>query len=54
VDARKFHHLDLQTPANGKWSDGTPLTSADFIYAYQRILAAQLGADYANMLYPMT
>jgi len=38
---------------DGKWSDGTPVTSADFLYAYQRILSPQLGADYANMLYPM-
>jgi oligopeptide transport system substrate-binding protein len=38
---------------NGKWSDGAPLTAADFVYAYQRMLTAQLGADYANMLYPI-
>ncbi len=37
----------------GKWSDGTPVTSEDFIYAYRRILTAELAADYANMLYPM-
>ncbi len=38
---------------NGQWSDGTPVTTADFLYAYQRILTSQLGADYAAMLYPM-
>ena len=37
----------------GKWSDGTPLTAADFVYAYERILTPSFGADYANMLYPM-
>lgn len=37
----------------GKWSDGTPVTTADFLFAYQRILSPKLGADYANMLYPM-
>jgi oligopeptide transport system substrate-binding protein len=37
----------------GKWSDGTPLTAHDFAHAYQRILTAKLGADYANMLYPL-
>ena len=37
----------------GKWSDGTPVTSEDFLYSYRRILTAQLAADYANMLYPM-
>ncbi len=35
----------------GKWSDGAPLTTADFLYAYQRILSPKLGADYANMLF---
>lgn len=37
----------------GKWSDGTAVTTADFLYAYQRILSPKLGADYANMLYAM-
>lgn len=37
----------------GRWSDGTPVTAADFLFAYQRILSPKLGADYANMLYPM-
>jgi len=37
----------------GKWSDGVPLTAQDFAYAYQRILTAKLGADYANMLYAL-
>jgi oligopeptide transport system substrate-binding protein len=38
---------------NGKWSDGTQLTAHDFTFAYQRILTAKLGADYASMLYPL-
>jgi oligopeptide transport system substrate-binding protein len=38
---------------NGRWSDGTLVTTADFLYAYQRLLTPQLGADYAAMLYPM-
>lgn len=38
---------------NGQWSDGTLVTTADFLYAYQRLLTPQLGADYAAMLYPM-
>ncbi|MBK8091791.1 MAG: peptide ABC transporter substrate-binding protein [Verrucomicrobiaceae bacterium] len=37
----------------GKWSDGVPVTAQDFVYAYERILTANLGADYANMLYPL-
>ncbi len=38
---------------DGRWSDGTPVTSADFLYAYERILTAALGADYSSMLYPL-
>jgi oligopeptide transport system substrate-binding protein len=38
---------------NGRWSDGTPLTAADFVYAYQRILSPDIAADYATMLYSM-
>lgn len=36
---------------NGKWSDGTPVTTADFLYAYERILHPEFGAKYASMLY---
>lgn len=48
-----FSTWTFQLQPQGRWSDGTPLTSADFLYAYQRILSPKLGADYANMLYPM-
>ncbi len=37
--------------ADAKWSDGTPVTAADFVASYQRILTASLAADYANLLY---
>jgi len=37
--------------ANAKWSNGTPITSADFIASFRRVLTASLGADYAAMLY---
>ena len=36
---------------NAVWSDGTPLTSEDFLFAYQRILHPKFAAKYANMLY---
>lgn len=36
-----------------KWSDGAPLTSADFAFSYQRILTPDLGAKYSEMLYFM-
>lgn len=37
--------------ADAKWSDDTPLTAADFVASYRRILTPSLAADYANMLY---
>lgn len=33
-----------------RWSDGTPLTSKDFLYAFQRILSPETAADYAHMV----
>ena len=39
--------------ADAKWSDGSPLTSKDFAYAWRRMLTPSLGAEYAYMLYPM-
>lgn len=32
------------------WSDGTPVTSADFAYAYRRLLHPRFGGRYAEML----
>ncbi|TDU68003.1 oligopeptide transport system substrate-binding protein [Prosthecobacter fusiformis] len=37
----------------GRWSDGTPLTAADFLFSFQRILTPALAGPYAPMLYPM-
>ncbi len=34
-----------------RWSDGEAVTAGDFIYSYERILTAALGAEYAPMLY---
>ena len=36
---------------NAKWSDGTPVTTEDFIYSYQRMLHPEFGAKYASLLY---
>jgi len=36
-----------------KWSDGSPLTTADFLYGWERILTPALGSDYSSMLYIM-
>ena len=36
-----------------KWSDGVPLTSADFVWSFQRMLEPALAGEYASMLYPI-
>lgn len=36
-----------------KWSDGTPVTAQDFVYAYKRLLHPQFAGKYAEMLYPL-
>ncbi|MEO1836026.1 MAG: peptide ABC transporter substrate-binding protein [Akkermansiaceae bacterium] len=33
------------------WSDGTPVTSLDFLFSYERMLTPKLAAEYAEMLY---
>jgi len=38
---------------DARWSNGDPVLASDFLYAYERILTAELGAQYANMLYVM-
>lgn len=35
------------------WSDGTPLTAADFVYSWQRILNPKTASKYASFLYPV-
>ena len=36
-----------------EWSDGTPLTADDFVYAWERVLNPANAAKYANMLFPV-
>jgi oligopeptide transport system substrate-binding protein len=35
------------------WSDGTPLTAADFVYSWRRVLNPQTASKYASFLYPL-
>lgn len=46
-----FTEWTFQLRRDGQWSDGTPLTAEDFLFAYQRILHPDFGAEYASMLY---
>ena len=36
-----------------RWSDGSPVTAHDFLYAYRRILSPALGSEYSYMLFPV-
>jgi oligopeptide transport system substrate-binding protein len=36
---------------NAVWSNGTPITSADVVYSWQRVLDPMTAADYAGQLY---
>ncbi len=38
---------------NGKWSNGEPVTAADFVESYHRMLLPALAAQYSYMLYPV-
>jgi len=35
------------------WSDGVPITAADFVYSFQRIIAPETASPYSNLLMPV-
>jgi oligopeptide transport system substrate-binding protein len=37
--------------ADGKWTNGDPVTAGDFVYSWKRTLSPELAADYAYQLY---
>ncbi len=39
--------------ADARWSNGEPVTAADFVASYRRILTPSLGADYASLFYAL-
>lgn len=39
--------------SDANWSDGTPVTAEDFVYAYRRIMDPKRAAKYASILYPI-
>ncbi|WP_088152509.1 peptide ABC transporter substrate-binding protein [Inquilinus limosus] len=39
--------------ADEKWSDGTPVTAADFVYSWQRLIDPKTGSPYAYYLDPV-
>ncbi|MEM6617218.1 MAG: peptide ABC transporter substrate-binding protein [Pseudomonadota bacterium] len=38
---------------DAKWSNGDTVTADDFVFAFQRIMAPDTGAKYANILFPI-
>ena len=36
-----------------RWSNGEPVTAADFVFSYERILRPALASEYAYMLFPI-
>jgi oligopeptide transport system substrate-binding protein len=38
---------------NAKWSDGSPVVAADFVYSMTRVLDPVTAAGYANILFPI-
>ena len=39
--------------ADGTWSDGTPVTAADFAFAWRRLVAPETNSRYAYFLWPV-
>ena len=39
--------------AGATWSDGSPITANDFVFAWQRLVDPATGAEYAYMLAPV-
>ncbi len=39
--------------ADGKWSNGDPVTADDFVYSMRRMVSKDLAAEYASILYPI-
>ena len=39
--------------ADGKWSDGSPVTADDFVFSWRRLVDPATAAEYAYMLAPV-
>ena len=47
----RFFRFHLRPDA--KWSDGKPVTAADFVYAWRRVVTPENGARMATIMYPL-
>lgn len=43
----------LSLREDARWSNGDPVTSADFLYGWERILTPEMASEYGYMLYSM-
>ncbi len=43
----------FQLRADATWSNGDPVTAADFVIAWRRVLNPDTGSDYASLLFPI-
>jgi oligopeptide transport system substrate-binding protein len=48
-ETRAVFHLR----ANARWSDGTPVTAADFVFAWRTAVDPKTASEYAFILYPV-
>ena len=49
-DGKKYtFYLD----ESAKWSDGSPVTAGDFVFAWKRVVNPKLGAEYASLMFPI-
>lgn len=48
-----FTTWTFQLRKDAKWSNGDPVTSADFVYGWRRALTPALGFEQVEMLYPV-
>lgn len=39
--------------ANSRWSDGSPLTASDFVFAFRRLVDPRTNSDYSYFLWPV-
>ncbi len=39
--------------SDARWTDGSPVSAADFVYAWRRLLDPATGSEYAYILYPI-
>jgi len=50
-DDGKIYTFKLR--ADGKWSDGSPVTANDFVFSWRRLVEPATGSEYAYMLAPV-